>query len=75
MIKVICINNKNLNLKLDKVYDALYIHKMFPFKGEIYEQDFYEILNENNVKVEYLANRFILLTDFRNQQIDSILND
>jgi hypothetical protein len=79
MIKVVCINNLDLLLKLNKIYDAEYIHEQrsWDWYGELKVREWhnYELINENGDKVKYPTNRFITLAEWRNQQIDSILND
>jgi hypothetical protein len=80
IIKVICINNKNLNLKLTlyKTYDAEYIHEQRSYdwgNAPILEWHWYKITDDLGRKEKYNIDRFITLAEWRNRQIDSILND
>ena len=71
--KVVCIDDK---------YD-LYPHLSFPLtKYGIYEVNMtsnmgenIKIKNDNNDFLYYSASRFITLAEYREQQINSILND
>ena len=80
MTKVICINNDNVYLILDKVYDGSYICEIRDYSGNTLsvprlESNFYEVINEKGRKEKYSVDRFIALVDWREAQINSILND
>ena len=67
--KVICINGTgrvtDRGITIGKIYDAY--HDRDP--------RFYYIKNDNEIWIGYSANRFITLADWRDKQIDKILND
>ena len=76
--KVICINNKNLHLTLNKIYDAKYIHEQRSWdwgNAPILEWHWYELVNEKGIKEKYNTQHFITLAEWRDIQIDSILKD
>jgi hypothetical protein len=62
-IKLVCINNKNNpSLELNKVYDGIIIDGVS------------RIINGNDVSI-YFTNRFITLAEWRDKQIDKILEN
>lgn len=74
--KVICINNKCLNLTLNKVYDAKYIHEQRSWawvNAPILDFYWYELINEKGEKTKYKTENFITLSEWRQHQINSIL--
>ena len=62
-MKVICIDNDSLNfdLTIDKIYDTITI------KG-----NYYELISDIGEKHLYYTTRFVKLSEFREQQINSI---
>ena len=69
MIKVICIDSKSRKneLTINKIYE-----------GKLTEgtsNKFFRIINDNGDRRNYYAHRFITLAEFREQRINSILND
>lgn len=76
MVKVICINNSSLSsikeLTLNKVYDAEIITGVVSSLGET---KYYRIINDNGNIGDYFTDRFKLLSDWREKQMKSILND
>ena len=86
-MKVVCIDIKyslpswmpgsidNGGLTLNKSYDV--IHYFFGnTKGYNYPNIYwYTILNDNNELMDYPSTRFIDIEDWRNKQLDKILND
>jgi len=76
MIKVICIDNNGCERSLtkDKLYDADLIIRSFNNKDFLY---FYKICNDIGSILEYNLhfNQFKELSEFREQQIKSVLYD
>jgi len=68
MIKVICISDKESRLTFNKIYDAEVMN--YEFYGE-----YYCLINDIGVKTHYYTNRFKLLSDWREQQIKSVIED
>jgi hypothetical protein len=73
MIKVICIKNDGWSqlksqLTINKVYDAKLIQVN---SGDYY----YGIISDIGIYIEYNIDRFITLADWRQQQINGILNE
>ena len=76
--KVVCINNEWMNLKLNKVYDAVYIHEQRSWDWNnvpILEWHWYELINEKNEKKKYETKHFITLAEWREQQMKAVLDD
>lgn len=64
-MKIICINEDNWRgLIIDKVYDAI---------G--YDDDWYVIIDANNIKCKYLKEWFKPLSEVRNEKINKIINN
>ena len=68
MIKVICIDNDNgyYNLTINKIYDAL------EHDGN---SDLYQIQNDEFEMGSYFKTRFIPLAEWRDKQINNLLDD
>lgn len=78
LIKVICINNKNLYLTLNKLYYAKYIHEQRSWdwrNAPILEWHFFELIDDKGIKGKFNTNNFITLAEWRDKQIESILED
>ena len=71
MIKVICINIFSVTneLTLNKVYDA----EVLLINGGHHK--YYRVINDNGIRCDYFGNRFKLLSEWREQQIKSVLDD
>jgi len=66
IFKVVCIAKDDANfLTIGKVYDA---------KLDT-DESFFLVLNDKEIWSSYLAYKFIILAEWRNQQIDKILED
>jgi len=64
--KVICISAEdNKKITIGKIYDAYHDSDL----------RFYYIKNDDETWVAYFAYKFITLADWRDKQIDKILND
>ena len=64
--KVVCISAEhNRKITIGKIYDAYYDR----------DPKFYFIKNDDEIWVAYFAYKFISLADWRDIQIDKILND
>jgi len=64
MNKIICIDATAFGLTLNKVYDI------------VSEDDkYYEVIDDDNRSIIYYKRRFKLLSNFRNERINEILND
>lgn len=76
MFKVICISNQTANpldskeLEVGKIYDADFFNGSNRFNSELYKI----YLVEGNYKL-YFKKLFLTLAEWRNKQIDSILED
>lgn len=64
IIKVICINNKNSSLELNKIYDVS-INR---------NKDSYIIRNVDDSQMWYDLSRFKKLEDIREEKLNKILN-
>jgi len=63
-VKVIALETFKGLITKDKIYDLIEAH-----------DDMYTIIDDANIKNQYYSRRFILLSEYREQQINSILND
>ena len=69
-MKVIALETWSGYITRDNIYDVVKFTKAaFP------QNDRYTILDDSNTTNEYFCIRFILLSDYREQQINSILNE
>ena len=64
MSKVICIDETSFGLTLNKVYDVV---------SE--DDEYYEVIDDDNRNDIYYKNRFKLLGDLRLERINEILED
>jgi hypothetical protein len=66
IFKVVCIAKDDANLlTIGKVYDAK-LHT---------DESFFSVLNDREYWASYWSSKFITLAEWRNQQIDKILED
>ncbi len=70
MIKVICIDDSRPSeITLNKIYDAE------PIGYNRTSVTYYRLINDNGIKSDYYFHRFELLSDWREQQIKTVLDD
>ena len=69
-MKVIALETWKGLLTKDNIYDVVKFTK-----ADFSENDRYSIIDDTNTINEYFSKRFIGLSDYREQQINSILDD
>ena len=66
--KIVCIDNIGMETHLT-------INKLYEIADILYDNQTFQVLNDNNAVYGYYKWRFISLAEFRQKRIDEILNE
>ncbi len=67
-LKIVCITNRQKSLTKARIYETRFSYSRFDYGKN------YECINDQGVHQQYHKSNFMLLEDYRKQQISKILN-
>ena len=67
-LKIVCITNRHKSLTKGRIYETRFSYSRFDYDKN------YECINDQGVHQQYHKSNFMLLEDYRKEQISKILN-